>query len=116
MSIIAIRPPMMHTGSGQMSEPPDEQKEHQEHAIQPIQPPHMTGFPIPATTFQILKGGLDPHAPTILGEPFASRRLIGKHEQGLLFPRLPTRAQIGLNLLLLPEADVPREALARLIH
>jgi len=60
MTIIAITFPMMHTGSRQMSEPPDHQKEHKEQMIHTIYTTNMALFPIPSTTFEVLRMWIQP--------------------------------------------------------
>ncbi len=99
-----------------MGKPAHLQKEHLEHAIDAIQARHMTGFPIPSATFEILKGRCDPPAQTIIGDALATRWPIGNHQQRLLFMLIPTGTQIGLNGLLLPQPNVPIKSLPRLTH
>src|SRR6266536_854867 len=51
------------------------------------------GLPLPATTFPVLKGGLDPHAPAILLETFAPGRLIRNEKPGLFMALFPHRTR-----------------------
>jgi hypothetical protein len=73
---------MMHTGSRQMSQPPNHQKEDTEHMIHTIQTTNMALFPIPSTTFEVLKGGFDPPTEQIIGDALATRWQIGVRRVG----------------------------------
>src|ERR1700730_5016082 len=99
-----------------MRQPPDEQKEDEEQTIHPIEATNMTVFPIPATTFEILKGGLHSPAPSILRDPLAAGKQIRNDEQRLFFLWCPIGTQIGLNRRLLPQPNRPIKPLARRTH
>src|SRR6266576_5368642 len=96
-----------------MSQPPDDQKEHQKHAIDPIETTNMALFPVPATTFEILKRGFDAPAPAILLDALRASRKIRNDKESFLFILVPTSTQIGLDLIFLPQTNVPIEPLAR---
>src|SRR5947209_3968033 len=76
----------------------------------------MTGLPIPSSTFEILKRGFDTPTQTIVGDALATSWQIGNHQERLLFILLPTGTQIGLNLLLLPQTNVPIKSLPWLAY
>src|SRR5260370_13973745 len=99
-----------------MSQPPNRQKENQEHAIDTIQTKKMTTFQIPATTFEILKGRLDTPAQTVLVNALAACRLIRNDQEGFFFAWLPTGTEIGLNLIVLPETNFPIKPLPRRVY
>src|ERR1051326_672916 len=99
-----------------MSQPPDDQKEDQEHAIHAIKTTNMTLFPVPATTFKILKRRFDAPTPAILLDALGTSRQIRNDQESFLFILVPTRTQIGLNLIFLPQTNVPIEPLARGTH
>src|SRR2546425_794805 len=99
-----------------MRQPPDEQEQDEQHAIHAIKSSHMTLFPIPAPTFEILKSRFDAHPSTILRESLSTRGSVRNHQQSLLFLLIPAPTQVGLNLLVLPQSDVPIKALARTIN
>src|SRR6266480_261161 len=98
-----------------MSQPPDHQKEDQKHAIDPIETTNMALFPVPATTFEILKRGFNAPAQVILGDTLATSRQVGNDKECLLFILVPIGAQIGLDLIFLPQTNVSIESLARLV-
>src|SRR5258708_16115403 len=75
----------------------------------------MTLFPIPATTFEILKRRFDTPAQAILLDARASSRLIGNDKEGFFFILVPIGAQIGLDLIFLPQTNVPIKPLSRRI-
>src|SRR5579863_262873 len=116
MSIIAISSAIMNATRSQMSQPPHQQKQHQQQTIDTIQTTHMALFPIPATTFEILEGRFDFPAQTIVTQPPGTRGQIGNHYQGFFLIFVPIGAHIGFNLLLLPQTYWPIKPLARLAH
>src|SRR2546429_4576093 len=76
----------------------------------------MAGLPLPATTFHVLKGGLDPHAPAILLDTFAPGRLIRNEEPGLFLTFFPHRTQLRLVLMFLPQMHGAKPRLAWRTH
>src|SRR5262245_31862955 len=65
----------------------------------------MTGLPIPAATFAVLKRGLDPKAPSILSNPSSSCSFVGNHDQRLFLLWCPKDAQLRFYRGLLPEPN-----------
>lgn len=59
MPVVAISFPVMDAGSSHMSQPPEQEKKHQQEPVHSPQFAHVAGLPIPATTFPILKRGFD---------------------------------------------------------
>src|SRR2546423_3389246 len=76
----------------------------------------MTLFPVPATTFKILKRGFDAPTPAILLDALGTSRQIRNDQERFLFIVVPTSTQIGLDLIFLPQTNVPIEPLARGTH
>lgn len=74
----------------------------------------MAAFPIPATTFEILKGGFNSPTQAILVDALATSRLIGNDKEGFLLILMPTGTQMGLDLICLPQTNVPIKLLPRL--
>src|SRR5258708_9153612 len=99
-----------------MSQTPDHQKQHKNHMIDSIQTTHMTLFPTPPSTFEILKGRFDPPTQLVIGEALSTRWQIRNNEQCFLLIWLPTGTQIGFNLILLPQTNMPIKPLAWLTH
>src|SRR5260370_32481892 len=75
----------------------------------------MTLFPVPSTTFEILKRGFDAPAQAILPDPLTTSRQIGNDQECFLFILIPIGAQIGLDLIFLPEPNAPIKPLSRLV-
>src|SRR5260370_42423635 len=75
----------------------------------------MTLFPVPSTTFEILKRGFDAPAQAILLDPLTTSRQIGNDQECFLFILIPIGAQIGLDLIFLPETNAPIKPLSRLV-
>ena len=103
MAIIAFPPSIVSTGGGWPHQPPKCQEEHQEHAIAVIGLAPMALLPLPSTTFHILKGGLDPHAPAILANAHWPGRPIRNQEPGVLMSGLPDGAQVDFQVVFLPQ-------------
>src|SRR5215469_5761732 len=99
-----------------MSQPPNHQKEYKEHMIHPIETANMTFFPVPPSTFEILKRGL--HAPTqlIIGDTLVASWQIRNDQKWLFFIFLPIGTQIGLDAILLPQTNRPIKSFPRLAY
>src|SRR2546423_6978936 len=76
----------------------------------------MALFPIPPTTFEILKGGFNPPTPFVITDALTASRQIRNQQECLFFTSLPIGTQIGLNLLLLPQTNWAIKPLSRLVH
>jgi hypothetical protein len=107
---------MMDAGGRQMDDPPQRHKQRQEQATQPLPMRNQTGFQVPATTFGIQKGGLDPHAPGILLHAPSPSRLIGNQKPGFAMVGVPHCPQVRLNRLLLPAQDPSKPLLSHLVN
>lgn len=85
-----------------MNQPPDGEKEHEQHPIDAIQPAHMTAFPLPPTTLQILEGGFHSPPQAILSQAGSTCGTVRNDQQSFFLMRVPIGTQVGLKLFLLP--------------
>ena len=84
-------------------DPPHRHKERQQQAVQTRFCLDPTGFQVPASTFAVLEGCLDTHAPGIFAYPPFAGFVIRNEHPALLTLRHPTRAHIGFKRILLPD-------------
>ena len=112
MAIKAMPLAMMDAASGQMTDPPDGQKQTQQEPIQACPVTDPTGFQLPAATLGILKSRLDAHAEPIAADPSPARRLIRDEQPGFLVPDFPDGTQGRFDGAVLPEQDPSKPVLA----
>ena len=112
MAIKAVTLSVMDAGSGQMTHPPDSQKESQQQPVQMRSLLELGGFDVPTTRLGILKSRFDAHAQRIRVDACFARRQIGNDEPGLLILFFPTGTHIRFDGLLLPDERTPVPLLA----
>src|SRR5437773_11888137 len=78
MAIKAVTLSVMDAGSGQMTHPPDSQKESQQQPVQMRSLLELGGFDVPTTRLGILKSRFDAHAQRMRALPAGRSEMINQ--------------------------------------
>src|SRR5262249_49395636 len=87
--------PMMDTRGSQGRQPPEAEKDHQEHPVETRAVGEHGSFPIPAAALEILERRFDAHPAGRVADTLASGGPVRDDDPGLWLGRLPGRTHLG---------------------